>query len=573
MSIRNIRFKKLLDDITHQAIQDGYVPSSYDVIQKANDYIFSNDINMPSYEYKYTKRRALADSSSYNAALDAIYNDFDILYKIAESNSVAVGTSSVGMSAMRNRLSYEIGCIQNDIETIIALYNNKGITDCLYDTFDDMSKIQSITGIMDHGVKLNSILSQSVQVPIKYITSTAKITHGTLSDVISNDAHFAWIAEDESIKITLGIDNYINALNLDISQCNAYITYSDGRNVLQLPYTDMNLRKSYIFPRMYVHELYIELFNGSYRVNSIKVLDAAYKDEGEIVSVPMTTDKAITKISLSVDADTYDGTSIDYYINLDNEWIPISALEDKAPRYKQVIDLLNAETAKQYYKFDTSKSEAEYEMASMRYNGIRFYKLGTADHTPYNDVMYKGKDAMYLDGIPTPYDGNSIHITGSHATFYIYCETPHVFNAIPISNKPASIKINDAYICNNIILGAQIMPINLSKGWNSIDITTDNGSVDLGFKANDYGVMYMENVPMERVDVLDLQRKVPRGDTTKFAVSDNAIIVSHYIPGITYEHTYNFTVKNIHTVQFKAVLHRNGSTTSPVLKKYYINII
>jgi hypothetical protein len=373
----------------------------------------------------------------------------------------------------------------------------------------------------------------------------------------------------------------------------------DNENVYEVPYSGgiQPLKSKYIFPKILATKIYItfikeksdslngNLFEYIFNIRNISCFNYDYYNSAIIQSKTFTSDSNINKVSLSVDEETPETTSIDYYISVSKDdkkndtWIEISPLEDISPKHYQMIDLMNIEPAiSRTYNIPSTQSRANQVLNELRYNGITFYKLGDMSYNVTNSTLYRGRNAIKTSSGYTPINSArpSLLYTGgtTELEFYLFSTQNMSINPIPASEMQCTIKLNNSVIFNTGALNQHLrLTFNIVKGWNKFNISlVGNGSFDFGYDLTTAGNIYAENKPMEKVDFFDLQRTVKINDHDKYAIYNNYVIVNDYIADIDYELIYDYASSETKEIKFKAVLNRNNSHVTPVLNNYYLQI-
>lgn len=628
MSIKNVRLNEILDNIIYNAVKEGYLPSSRYVVFKATDYMFNHDISRPYYEFKHINKKDITDSTEYNSRLDKIYDDLSILYSRLSYSNNTFKEQTVDMAIKKRKLLEDIKGLKDEIDVLIAKFNNKGITEVFFDTLRNSSKVDAsnTTALIDKGASIKPLVTNSRRLDsipsmsLKVLgDDTTVLKNGDYKAVYNNDDNnTSWSAVitsvDEGpvgIKLTLDFSSYrtplysskpnlngvlLNRIAIDASQSNIKLEYTyDKENIYEIPYTNgiQPLKNLYVFPEILATEVYItfikdksdsinssNLFEYIFNLKNLSCYSYDYYDGGTLQSIEFKSDHNINKISLSVDEETPETSSIDYFIGIDDEWMPISSLEDNNPKYSQVIDLMNVEpAASQRYSVSSAQSRANQALNDLRYNGITFYKLGDIKHSVISSSLYRGRNAIKTsDGYSiinstkpsTLYSGQATDIE-----FYVFSTQDISFTSIPASDMSCSIRLNNSVIFNTGSLNQQLkLTFHIVKGWNKFNISLlGDGSFDIGYNLTAIGSIYAENKPMEKVDFFDLQRTVKINDHDKYAIYNNAVVVNDYIPDIEYELIYDYVSSETKSIKFKAVLNRNQSHITPILKSYYIQII
>jgi hypothetical protein len=632
MSIKNVRLNQAINDIIANSVREGYLPSSRVVLGQMADYIFEHDLSKPMLKLIRISKGDIASSVLYNTRLDEMYEDMYLLFQRLMIHEQNLENAIHRAKDQRIYIQNQINVIKDEIETLALKFNNKGITDVLFDTFNDSSKVDpaNTTAWVDRGVAIGEIQTRSSRLYVDpptqvvfYGDNNDVVQYGVIKNIFDDDMS-GWTCvvksdeeEDVTVRIIIDFSQYNTPSNSTLpgkkgvlmnridmrytANNNVKIEYEvDSDNKFELPYYPEAepMRPVYNFPEILVSKMYLTLtkdradrivdnkYEYTFNIDDIDFYSFEYYSQAVFQSKTLTSDSNINKVSLSVKEETPDTTTIEYFLAIDkipsdtdptklvDQWIPISSLEDPAPQYDQVIDFMNVEASTSIiYNISPLISKDNQELTNLRWNGIHFYKLGEIPHRLADCLLYRGKNAVTNNGmiIPLNKDKPSVLHTGTDTIleFCVFCMQHYSFNATPITSMEYSINVN-----NVDINGIGPLAYNLRRGWNHFRITLKgNGSFDIGHNLTKAGTVYASDKPMEKVDLFDLQRNVKINDHQKYSIKDNCIVVNNYIPGVEYELVYQYISKEIHDIKIKAVLNGNGSTITPKLYAYYINII
>lgn len=630
MSIKFVRLNDLFNRTIKEAVQSGKLPSSKDILYKVNDTMASHDFNKPFYKFRYINKREVTNSHEYNKQLDLIHDDIDILYKRYQYSEQVLQNAVRDFNIEKSKIQHQIASLRDEIETLVSMFNNQGIQDVFFDTFNDTSKVNmaNTTVAINKGASIKNLATLSTRLDIVPRTSIHTLgdssnkiyAYGDVNNIYAPDnlKPLSYIIHSEhegnvGLRMEIDLSKYktpfyaslpntdgvlLNRIEIDAdTDSKVQIQYMyDDDNIFDLPYYLglQDMQSVYSFPEIIAKKLIITFIKDKasaittsreyeyyFNINKIQFFSYDYHENGVLESIEFETDRNINKISLSVYEETPEETSIDYYISVNDEWVPISSLEDTAPKHPQVIDLMNVEPAiSKTYRISPELSKIDQELADYRWNGIKFYRLGDIEHEVVSSRLFRGKNAIkanddYLAIDPERpqllYEGEG-PVT---LKFYVFSSKGINANHTPISNMQASITMNGDVLFNTgTITPDTSITYKFLRGWNKFTITLEGkGFFDMGFNLKQYGNIYAENTPLKQVDFIDLQRVVKINDHDKYAIIDNTVVVNDYIPGIEYELIYDYVNNKVHKTKFKAVFNRNGAKTTPRLLSYYINIL
>lgn len=372
-------------------------------------------------------------------------------------------------------------------------------------------------------------------------------------------------------------------------------------------------------------------------IKQLTLFTASYSNSATLYSQPLVvtsdTNFTIDKVSILVNEEVPNGTDILYYVALPAEgtnaldWKPISPVNRTTPKFDQVIDFKNVTTSiPNLFSIDPAISIGEYEIESLRTNGIRFYSIGEITDRQIIDgteKLYMGKDtwgnqfytyqqadntahlpsvddwikpanqvtASYVniqDGKPGLLLNKQTTSTGTNFMFTIGIfsqKDKQLMQSIPVSTDPIAIYMNGQLLFQGIPNTTTKVSYLFQTGWNEINVFvytresvgTQNGcTVDVNFDPRQYGShVYAQAQPMKKVSIFDLRYNVLNTNAMSYAIQQvnnkSQIIINNANPGLQYEFYYNYvdgTAKK--TILFKSEFVKDDSITeaSAKLKSY-----
>lgn len=143
INIRQKRFTVAVNQILQEELRKGNLPTSKEFGSRLNKLLRDQDLGAPEYTFKRIRNGELAESDFYNEVVSKIQKDLMILYE----NTIAVHDQLKGkfnwFEVEKNRLEYEARRLETELKEKILLYGKTGYLASIFDTFDDLSKIES----------------------------------------------------------------------------------------------------------------------------------------------------------------------------------------------------------------------------------------------------------------------------------------------------------------------------------------------------------------------------------------------------------------------------------------------
>lgn len=359
-------------------------------------------------------------------------------------------------------------------------------------------------------------------------------------------------------------------------------------------------------------------------IDNISLYGKKYNQESTLVSKPFNI-KGFNygKASLAVDEYIQDGTDIEYYLSLNNQepidWIRISPSHYNNPSYKQYLDFNNLKHNSINFKIESESSTKNLILPSLRTNGLDFYMLGAlpTEHKLVKDTeqLFVGANSWLvksvettLNDIPDKETFSSVFAKSKNASYVktdhsLYLDIPDLPNEAQLykivtnincpssKNYTISLMKNEVkylFILNNENITGQynqIDSIGLSQGMNNIILYVykpegcNNIYINLGIILEEGSIILANEEPMKKVSIFDLQNRIAATSQKEYAIhtieDEYIIVLNHIAKDLDYIFEYDFTVKEINNILFKAVLLNNKTNMNitPVLKRYAINII
>lgn len=452
INIRQKRFTVAVNQILQEELQKGNLPTSKEFGARLNKLLRDQDLAAPEYHFKRVRNGEVAESDFYNQAVEKIQKDLMILYE----NTIAVHNELSGkfnwFEVEKNRLEYEAKKLETELQEKILLYGKTGYLASVFDTFDDLSKIESEENtsidIKNHQITLKQQENTSFLVhPPAAIgfnmpqnaTSTYKriLISGNIANALNTNVNETfqevWLSKTEGpadgyVEITFDKKQSLNRIDLSLftfKEVSVYIEFTvDQLNYFHLPYypegktTTSNI--SFYFPTTEIQSMRIwirkqesdkevvhpEGYNYQYLfgVKQIQFFQLSYPSEGQVISnwLSPNTDEnfSIGKVSLVTEEEIPDGTDIEYFIRVeerDDAWKPISPVNRDTADAPSVIDfkyVVHASPTNLGIQENSSGQEAE--VIELQANGIAFYSLGSIEKrkiVPRTERLYMGKDA------------------------------------------------------------------------------------------------------------------------------------------------------------------------------------
>lgn len=452
INIRQKRFTVAVNQILQEELQKGNLPTSAEFGSRLNKLLRKQDLSAPEYVFKRVRNGEVAESDFYNQVVKKIQKDLMIIYE----NTIAVHNELSGkfnwFEVEKNRLEYEVKKLETELKEKILLYGKTGYLASIFDTFDDVSKIETeenvLIDVKSHEVTLKQQENTSFliapaadigfHIPDNAVSTFKRIkVSGKIENALNpnNNETFqeVWLAKSEGpadgyTEITFNDNQVLNRIDLSLFTLKEVLVYieftNDELNYFHLPYypegksTGSNI--SFYFPTTEMKSLRIwirkkesdkqivhpEGLNYQYLfgLKQIQFFQLSYPADGQIVTkwlTPKTEENfSVGKVSLVAEEELPDGTDIEYYIRVEKQedaWRQISPVGRESAAAQNIIDfkyVIHASPTTLGIPESTSGQEAE--IIELQANGIGFYSLGSIEKRniiPRTERLYIGKDS------------------------------------------------------------------------------------------------------------------------------------------------------------------------------------
>lgn len=466
INIRQKRFTVAVNKILQEELQKGNLPTSKEFATRLNKLLREQDLGSPEYNFKRVRNSELAESAFYNDVVAKIQKDLMILYE----NTFAVHNELQGkfnwFEVEKNRLEYTARKLEAELQEKILLYGKTGYLASVFDTFDDVSKVdtednvsidiknhqvtlkqqENTSFLINPACKINFSMPSTSVSTFKKIPISGKIEYALNTN---NNETFqeVWLSKTEGpadgyINVDFQDKQILNRIDVSIhtlKDVTVYIEFTvDGINYYHLPYYSegkiTNSSLSFFFPTTEIKSMRIWIrkqesdkevvhpqgysYQYLFGVKKIQFFQLSFPANGEIVTKMLTpnTDEnfSIGKVSLVTEEEIPDGTDIEYFVRVDeNEtWKAISPVNRESASAPSVIDfkyVVKGSPTSLGIKSNTSGQEAE--IIELQANGISFYSLGSIEKRkiiPRTERLYIGKDAWSIQS--TEQDFGATHI-------------------------------------------------------------------------------------------------------------------------------------------------------------------
>lgn len=456
MGIRDKRLAATINRILREELQKGNLPSSKEFMWRLQSYLDTHDLDRPEYNFKPIRRGTKAISADYNNVLSEVHRDISTLYtgSIDLHNLITKNLSKFDVD--KARVENEINALENKLEQMILMYGNNGFLSSVFDTFDDLSKVDASQSTVNVDVKKHEVsISDNKNtskriVPdattqfhiLDDISSMVNVTtvSGTTDNILTDNVNEFWqvhVTSDQTqtvggyLYVLFNQEQLINRIDvslLGIKETNLRVEFSpDSINWFTLPYYENGATALdefvFDFPSITMQQMRILLskkesdtqsmgagnstqYTFTLGIKNIKLFNLDFAEDAVLLStplkvtVPSNQNFSIDKVSLEAGEFLPNGTDIKYYIALppegteEPEWKSISPVDRINPAYDQIIDYKNITNAPPMsMSMNPSISTAEYEMASYYSNGIKFYNIGTI---PSDKQVIAGTERLFV---------------------------------------------------------------------------------------------------------------------------------------------------------------------------------
>lgn len=688
MGIRDKRLTTTINRILREELQKGNLPSSKEFMWRLQNYLDQHDLERPEFNFRPIRRGTTAVSSEYNNTIDTVYRDLSALYTNSFDLHNLITKNLSKFDVDKARVEYEINTLENELEQAILMYGKSGFLSSVYDVFDDMKKIDTASSTVNVDVKKHmATISDNKNTSTRIIPDATTSFHvldsiagavtsipvsGSTGNVLNDTMNETWQQYISShteqtvagyFYINLDKEQTMNRISLSllgVKTTNIRVEFtSDNLNWFTLPYyedgVDVLSEYTFDFPSITMKSIRLlmtkkepdnqTMSNGqesqysfTFGFKNIKLFQLDFAESAILNSVPLVVEYpsnqnfSINQVSLLTEEFLPNGTDIKYYIALppeDNEqpeWKDISPVNRENPKFNQIIDFKNITNAPPTrMTMNEGISIAEYEVASLYSNGIKFYKIGSipmdkkviggterlfVGHNTWGVKFFNGQYTDHQTHIPTlddwskPLDSiqydyikmddvkSGLILNGKkHTQPVSYMFTLGVFSenketvvtSVPASTEPIAIYMNGIKLFDGIPNANTKINYLFINGWNEIVILSyvrnpaaaAGVTIDLSFDPKSYGAnVYAQAKPMTQVSLSDLQLNVKSNDRDKYAIDkEQNIIINYAVSGLEYDFYFNQVEGDAkETILFKAEFTRDRTVTSisPKLSKYYL---
>ncbi|MES9681790.1 hypothetical protein ABWK22_02495 [Gottfriedia acidiceleris] len=498
INIRQKRFTVAVNQILQEELRKGNLPTSKEFGTRLNKLLREQDLGAPEYKFKRVRNSELAESDFYNEVVTKIQKDLMILFE----NTIAVHNQLKGkfnwFEVEKNRLEYEARKLETELKEKILLYGKTGYLASIFDTFDDLSKIDSEENvsidIKNHQITLkqqentsfliNPACNINFVMPKNSVSTFKKIpVSGKIANALNTNSNETfqevWLSKTEGpadgyIDIAFDEKQTLNRIDLSlftIKDVTVYIEFTvDQLNYFHLPYYPdgklTNGSLSFYFPTTEMKNLRIWIrkqesdkesvhpegysYQYLFGVKKIQFFQLSYPENGQVVTkfLSPNTDEtfSIGKVSLVTEEEIPDGTDIEYYVRVDDReesWKQISPVNRDTAQAPSLIDfkyVVHANPTSVGISENTSGQEAE--IIELQANGISFYSLGSIEKrkiVPRTERLYIGKDAWSIQ--KTERDLSNTHIP----TLSDWNQPPNeiIRNVVPIKDGNRGLILQD----------------------------------------------------------------------------------------------------------------------------------
>lgn len=397
MGVREKRFFRAVNRILKEELQKGNLPSSKEFGWRLDEYLSSQNLNRPEYQFRQTREGDTADAHSYNEVNKEIHNDLSTLYEGTIDIHNGLFKNFNKFEIEKSKLEYEMNELENRLKNFILLSSENGLLGTVHEVFDDMNKINversdAHIDIKKHYASIPSIRNTSRRIQpdahalfaispdIRAAVESIPIS-GVPSSALSESENESWQhlvlskAENGIIAFYQVDFEKLTTMNrIEVEMHGSKPTKvkidcsPDGTNWMPLPYHEIDrlIGQAYAFdfPTIEIKKIRMRMEKNepddrTETQNFIKKIPAGYNQfifgmksinfhmldyppQALFVSEEMTVDSpegenfTINKVSLSVDEDIPPATDIKYSIAL-----PPKGLNEPQWRYISPVEREN----------------------------------------------------------------------------------------------------------------------------------------------------------------------------------------------------------------------------------------
>lgn len=442
MNIKDKRVKAEIDRTIRENLVKGYIPTSNEVISEIGNYMASNNLSLPSYQFN--KIYSDFPSSVLNNAKYNISNDLDIIFECAAELYQETEKQINKFESEKRKYDYRLNKLQSELLNLVNKYSSNAYTDIKIENFSDMNEFNIAQTTCDIDIRNHEAtlqrLSDSIYSDISDITADFSnvgstgitiTTNGLPIDYISKSGIY-WKAEvskptQETTEISLLLDlgkiTSINKIELEtpfMKPTNIIIEIStDGdrwissdSSTIETKYIS-NLEGSMRYIKIRFSKDEADKFTNNnfqyiFLLDTIKLYQVEYAKTSTMISTPIKINSNINKVSIIEDAVIPPSTTISYFVALNGknpEWVPITPLNRTNTDVNKVITFNTVDTViEKQISVDSTVSKDEYELPHLSVNGQKIYTItptGISSNKIIKSKLYKGTNAWRVDELIT----------------------------------------------------------------------------------------------------------------------------------------------------------------------------
>ncbi len=454
--------------IIRDELQKGIVPTVDTIISRLNKVFSGKILGMPTVRYRPATYRGRSNPSDWNATVEEIHTDLTLLYEENLDQINAILSDFNYSEVERRKLERQIGELEDRIENLLLLNTNaEGYLYSVYDDFRTLDKIDldnttawidlSLREVTPAHTKVGNVKADIVEANVSFEASPIDIIIESkeiepLKNILDDNINTSWIVKVTTskkaevkgrVRITF---NEIPATRVSVSphftqDSRVEVRYTeDGMNWRTLISTIAQERIVCDFSELELVGLELVLSKAEpdeiiqvsanapayvyyFGIVNVSVLKMGFEDIGILQSKRLDVldrqGKAVVldKISLDVVEEVPVGSSINYYIALDEDpiqWQPIAPIGRDNTDIPKVIDLKSLSSTVPVTGLVASGGLTLDTIA----NGLSFYQLSsvTPGNSNYIDptrtiiknnqslMLYKGIDQFRQESYMFEFD-------------------------------------------------------------------------------------------------------------------------------------------------------------------------
>jgi hypothetical protein len=438
MSIRQRQIRNAIDSIIASELKGGQYPTLAVINARLREYFSRFSPGSPSMQLRLWPYRQTSNPDDFNKTQEEVYQDLSDLYAETADQTLQLLEYFDYSEMERRRLAHHLRELERQIdELLIRTSNTDGYLTTFYDTFDNLSRIDTGHSTASVDLRFGQVtLPTGPQDQMKLDLSEAEATFSCLitpesskSPIVSNKAlsplaealddslNTAWLQEVviepkilEPTKVTgevtirLPKPAVVNSIYLALQSpkpVQVGIQYSeDGSEFTAFPSTDdrrIVYETSWVFPETKAQYFKITMTKWEpdsvdnadrhiyvFGLKEIAAMTVVYAEQAELYTRPIEIPQSSTALALYVDDHVPEGTSINYYIaNYESD----RELDDLV--WQEVFPIRDSSEKPYKLQYSTTRSKtvsgSDATDGGMD-NGIIFYKL---DCLPSDPNAYK----------------------------------------------------------------------------------------------------------------------------------------------------------------------------------------